>query len=151
VSAGPSRPSGSPGGKLRILVVNWQDRENPLAGGAETHLHEIFGRLAAWGDDVTLLCSSFPGASPLAQLDGMETHRTGGRYSFAIQARRYFRSHLRHRPFDVIVEDLNKVPLFTPFWSGTPVVLLVHHLFGGTAFQEASLPVAAATWLLERP
>ena len=32
---------------MRLLVVNWQDRENPQAGGAEIHLHEIFGRLAA--------------------------------------------------------------------------------------------------------
>jgi glycosyltransferase involved in cell wall biosynthesis len=31
------------------------------------------------------------------------------------------------------------------------VVLLVHHLFGRTAFQEAPFPVAALTWLLERP
>jgi len=31
---------------VRLLVVNWQDRENPEAGGAEQHLHEIFGRLA---------------------------------------------------------------------------------------------------------
>lgn len=30
-------------------------------------------------------------------------------------------------------------------------MLLVHHLFGTTAFQETSLPFAAATWLLERP
>ena len=50
----------------------------------------------------------------------------------------------------MVVEDLNKVPLFTPFWTDTPVALLVHHLFGATAFQEASLPVAATTWLLER-
>ena len=53
--------------------------------------------------------------------------------------------------FDIVVEDLNKVPVFMPFWTKTPVVLLVHHLFGNTAFQEASIPVAAATWLLERP
>ena len=34
---------------MRILLVNWNDRENPHAGGAETHLHEIFGRLAQSG------------------------------------------------------------------------------------------------------
>jgi glycosyltransferase involved in cell wall biosynthesis len=50
-----------------------------------------------------------------------------------------------------VVEDLNKVPLFTPRWTAAPVALLVHHLFGTTAFREASFPVAAATWLLERP
>ena len=38
---------------MRILLVNWNDRENPQAGGAEIHLHEIFGRLAAqWTDHI---------------------------------------------------------------------------------------------------
>ena len=75
----------------------------------------------------------------------------GGRYSFAVRARRYFERHLAGHRFDVVVEDLNKVPVFTPRWSDRPVVLLVHHLFGATAFQEARLPLATATWLLERP
>ena len=136
---------------LNVLVVNWQDRENPMAGGAEIHLHEIFGRLAEWGDRVTLLCSGFQGAAQRADLDGIDVHRVGGRHSFPFLARRYFMRHLRSLQLDVVVEDLNKVPLFTPGWSPTPVVLLVHHLFGRTAFLEASLPVATATWLLERP
>src|SRR5258708_32423828 len=42
--------------EMRILLVNWQDRDNPQAGGAEIHMHEIFGRLAAKGHQVTLLC-----------------------------------------------------------------------------------------------
>jgi glycosyltransferase involved in cell wall biosynthesis len=136
---------------MRILVVNWQDRQNPQSGGAETHLHEIFGRLAAQGDDVTLLVSGWRGAPARVELDGMEVHRTGGRYTFSAAAPWYYRRHLRGGGFDVVVEDLNKVPVFTPFWTRAPQVLLVHHLFGTTAFQEASLPVATATWLLERP
>jgi glycosyltransferase involved in cell wall biosynthesis len=63
----------------------------------------------------------------------------------------YHRRHLANTPFDAIIEDLNKVPVFTPFWSDRPVVLLVHHLFGATAFQEANPAMAAATWLLEQP
>ena len=150
------RPSSgsAPGGDrrpLRILVVNWLDRENPQAGGAEAHLHEVFGRIAGWGHEVVVLCSGFRGAEPVVRLDGMEVHRTGGRYTFAARARPYFRRRLAERGFDVIVEDLNKIPLFTTRWSPVPVVLLVHHLFGATAFQEASPPVAALTWLLERP
>lgn len=144
----------TPGGEgtpLRVLVVNWQDRENPQGGGAETHLHEIFGRLAARGHPITLLASGWPGCAPTAELDGIEVHRTGGRYTFSVAAPLYFRRHLADRPWDVVVEDLNKVPLFTPWWTGAPVALIVHHLFGATAFQEAGIPVAAATWLLERP
>lgn len=136
---------------LRILVVNWQDRENPQSGGAETHLHEIFGRLAGRGHEVTLLASGWPGCAPTAELDAIRVHRTGGRYSFSLAAPAYFRRVLAAERWDVVVEDLNKVPLFTPWWTRAPVALLVHHLFGGTAFQEASFPVAAATWLLERP
>ena len=42
---------------MRILLVNWNDRENPWAGGAEIHLHEIFGRLARRGHDIDLIAS----------------------------------------------------------------------------------------------
>jgi len=142
--------SGVRAGALRILVVNWQDRENPQAGGAEAHLHEIFGRLARRGHEVTLLVSGWRGAPRRARLDGMEVYRAGGRYTFSLAAPAAFRRHLVQRRFDVVVEDLNKVPLYTPLWTPGPVVLLVHHLFGATAFLEASPPVAAATWLLER-
>ncbi|MBI4408722.1 MAG: glycosyltransferase family 4 protein, partial [Gemmatimonadetes bacterium] len=81
----------------------------------------------------------------------MDVHRVGGRYTFNLVAPGYYRARLRREAFDLVVEDLNKVPLFTPLWCGTPLVLLVHHLFGRTAFEEAAFPVAAATWLLERP
>jgi glycosyltransferase involved in cell wall biosynthesis len=135
---------------LRVLVVNWLDRENPLSGGAETHLHEVFGRLAGKGHEVTALVSGWAGSEPRATLDGMDVHRSGTRYTFSLTAPRYYRAHLASPGFDVVVDDLNKVPLFTPYWARAPVVLLAHHLFGGTAFQAASVPVAAATWLLER-
>lgn len=136
---------------MRILVVNWQDRLNPQAGGAEIHLHEVFGRLARWGHQVTLLTSGFEGGLPQETVDGMDVHRVGRRLTFGIRAPGYFRKSWSRGSFDVVVEDLNKVPIFMPFFTRTPVVLLVHHLFGATAFQEASPLIAGATWLLERP
>ncbi len=136
---------------MNILVVNWLDLENPQSGGAEVHLHRLFGILAQRGHSVTVLVSGWPGAAPNVQVDGMDIHRTGGRYSFSIAAPHYYRRTLKDRHFHVVVEDLNKVPVFAPFWAGAPVALLVHHLFGKTAFAEASFPLAAATWLLERP
>jgi glycosyltransferase involved in cell wall biosynthesis len=135
---------------VRILVVNWQDRLNPQSGGAEIHLHEIFGRLAGWGHDVTLLASGFPGSAPREVVDAISVHRVGGRMTFGLRAPGYFRKSWEDDRFDVIVEDLNKVPIFMPVLSPVPVVLLVHHLFGKTAFQEAAFPLAAVTWLLER-
>ncbi|MYA65260.1 MAG: glycosyltransferase family 4 protein [Gemmatimonadetes bacterium] len=136
---------------LGILVVNWQDRENPQAGGAEEHLHQVFGRLARRGHRVTLLCSGWKGCARTAVIDGIEVHRTGGRYTFNLAAPLYFQRHMGDRVFDVAVEDLNKVPMLAPVWSGARGgVLLVHHLFGATAFREANALLATATWLFER-
>jgi glycosyltransferase involved in cell wall biosynthesis len=138
-------------GPLDILVINWQDIENPQAGGAEVHLHEIFGRLARRGHSVSLLCSGWPGAPIRAEIDGIEVHRVGGRHSFAVLAAWYYRRYLRDERFDLIVEDINKIPLYSPLWTRAPVVALIPHLFGATAFQEASVPFATAVWLSERP
>lgn len=136
---------------MKLLVINWQDRTNPQSGGAEIHLHEVFGRLAARGHRVSLLVSGFPGAPTQEVVDGMEVHRVGGRHTFNVVAPGYYRRNLAAERFDVVVEDLNKVPVFAPLWVRRPLVVLVHHLFGTTAFREASVPFAAATWLLERP
>lgn len=132
-------------------MLNWQDRLNPQAGGAEAHLHEVFGRIARRGHRVTLLVSGWPGAEARVELDGMDVHRVGGRYTFSIAAPRYYRNRLGDLRFDVTVEDLNKIPLFTPVWGREPLALIVHHLFGATAFREAAPPLALATMAAERP
>jgi glycosyltransferase involved in cell wall biosynthesis len=135
---------------LDILLFNWLDRRNPRSGGAEVHLHEVFGRLVRDGHRVTLVASGWRGAAAREVVDGIDVHRVGGRESYVVQARAHYRRALAQRKFDVVVEDLNKAPLFTSRWVDAPVVLLVHHLFGAAAFVSASPPVAAATWALEK-
>ncbi len=136
---------------MRILVLNWQDRQNPQAGGAELHLHQIFGRLAARGHEVDLLCSAWNGSVKRTQLDGIDVHRVGSRHTYPFLAYPYFHRHLASRQYDVVIEDLNKAPLYTPLWGLHRLVALVHHLFGATAFRETAAPLAAALWLGERP
>ncbi len=136
---------------MRILLVNWNDRDNPHAGGAEIHLHEIFGRLARRGHAVDLVASGWRGAAPHAELDGMRVFRTGGRHSFALRGRPLVRERLRAERYDVVVEDINKLPLFLAGMTRLPFLVIVPHLFGATAFREASWPIAAIVWAAERP
>ncbi|HWX75789.1 MAG TPA: glycosyltransferase family 4 protein [Solirubrobacteraceae bacterium] len=136
---------------MRILLVNWNDRENPHAGGAETHLHEIFGRLARSGHTIDLVASGWPGAPRDAELDGLRVHRSGGRHTFALRARGVVRRLLRANRYDVVIEDINKLPLFLPGLTDRPFCALVPHLFGATAFREASWPIAGVVWAAERP
>ena len=136
---------------MNLLLVNWQDRENPHAGGAEIHLFEIFGRLAAGGHRVRLVCSGWKGAAKQTNIDGIEVHRTADRNTFALLGRRAVRRALQAEPPDVLVEDINKLPLFLACGTDLPFYAIVPHLFGATAFQEASWPIATAVWLAERP
>ncbi len=137
-------------GSLRILLLNWQDRENPQAGGAEVHLHEIFGRLASRGHSIRAVVSGWSGASRNAELDGLAVRRVGGRYSYALRAPAVARKIAKTWRPHVVVEDINKVPLYAPRWTDSPVVALVPHLFGTTAFREAGPIVASAVWVAER-
>jgi glycosyltransferase involved in cell wall biosynthesis len=136
---------------VNILAINWQDLENPRAGGAEVHLFEIFGRLAARGHRVRLVCSGWPGAAPRARIRDIEVERHGGRHTFALVGRRAVRRAVRAERPDILVEDINKLPLFTAGLSDLPVCVLVPHLFGASAFHEAPLWMAAIVWLAERP
>jgi len=140
---------------VKILLVNWNDREIPQAGGAEIHLHELFGRIASsgtgGGHDVHLIASGWPGCAPRAVVDGMQVTRIGGRHSFALRGRGAVRRALRAQPFDVVIEDINKLPLFLPMFTSLPFVAIVPHLFGTTAFAEASPPMATVVWAAELP
>jgi len=136
---------------VRILAVNWQDLANPRAGGAEVHFFEIFGRLAAAGHAVTLVASGWPGAEPVAEIRGIHVRRVAGRNTFAARGRGAVRRALRAQRYDVVVEDINKLPLFLPLLTRLPCYVIVPHLFGATAFREAAWPVAAVVWAAERP
>ena len=136
---------------MNILLVNWQDRANPQAGGAEIHLHEIFRRLAARGHRIRLVCSGWPGAEPRANVDGLSVERHGDRNSFTLLGRGAVRRALKAERPDVVIEDVNKIPLFLAGMTDRPFGVIVPHLFGRTIFQEASLPSATLVWLLEQP
>ncbi len=136
---------------MKILAVNWQDLENPHAGGAELHLFELMRRLAEKGHTIHLVCSGWPGASARATVQGVSVERHGGRYTFASLGRGAVRAALGREPWDLVLEDINKLPLYLAGMTGLPFCALVPHLFGATAFQEAPLPLAAVVALAERP
>ncbi len=135
---------------MRILAVNWVDLENPQFGGAEVHFFEIFGRLVQRGHEVTLVTSGWKGAAPRATVSGIDVRRVGGRHTFALKGRGAVRRALKGGSFDVVVEDINKLPLYLPTMTRLPLYVIVPHLFGTTAFQETSLPIATVVWLAEK-
>ena len=132
---------------LRILVINWQDIRNPLSGGAEVHFHEIFSRVAAMGHSVTLLCSAFAGAAAEEQVDNIRVVRCGLRNLFNFVVPAAYRRLRRAEAFDVVIDDLNKIPFYTPCFVREPLLTIVHHLFGRSIYLETSwLPASYVYW-----
>ncbi len=112
---------------------------NPYFGGAEVHLHEIYGRLARRDDyEITLLCTSFPGCLSEEILDGIRVIRSeGNRNTFNMRVKREYERLLKAgKEFDLIIEDMNKMPFMAPRWADVPVVTQVHHFFGKTIWSE---------------
>ena len=134
----------------RILVINWQDITHPQAGGAEVHLHEIFKRLVQRGHAVTVLCSHYPGARKTETIDGIEIVRTGGRNWFNYVVPTQYRKLCRTRTFDVVLDDINKIPFFTPLFVKGPLIAIVHHLFGRSIYQETNFVAASYVYLAEK-
>ncbi|MBI2618519.1 MAG: glycosyltransferase family 4 protein [Ignavibacteriales bacterium] len=131
---------------MKILVLNWQDIRNPLGGGAEVHLHEIFRRIAAKGHDVTLFCSQFDGAMADETIDGVKVIREGRRSVFNYLVPLRYQQRFRKEGFDVVVDDINKIPFYTPWYVKEPLVGILHHLFGKSIFSETN--VAGALYVL---
>jgi len=133
---------------MRILIINWQDRKNSLAGGAEVHLHEIFGRIASQGNDVTLLCSSYTGLPKTEVVDNIKVIRIGQRYNFNF----FVLSACRHLQgsYDIIIDDMNKIPFFTPLYAKIPILVVLHHFFGPAIYHETSFPFASYVYLGEK-
>ncbi|MCX5800918.1 MAG: glycosyltransferase family 4 protein [Candidatus Eisenbacteria bacterium] len=135
--------------RLRVLAFNWRDIENPEAGGAEVHLHEILRWLVKQGHSVTLLSSSFRGCAPTTEIDGVRVLRRGRWFNANLALPLAYLRELRRENFDVVLEDINKIPFYTPCFVKAPVLAIVPHLFGTTVFQEASFPFAMYVYSYE--
>jgi glycosyltransferase involved in cell wall biosynthesis len=134
---------------MKILVINWQDIKNPLGGGAEVHLHNIFSRLARQGHQVTLLCSSIPGAPSRETIDGIDVVRKGSRDFFNFRVPLEYCRLSRAEHYDVVIDDLNKIPFFTPLFVRRPLFGIAHHLFRRSIFVETALPIAIYVFVME--
>jgi glycosyltransferase involved in cell wall biosynthesis len=134
---------------LRILAFNWRDPRHPEAGGAELHLFEILRRCVRDGDRVVWLAERFAGGPVEDRIEGIEIHRAGSWYNAHLALGSLYRRRFRGERFDLILEDINKVPFFTPLFAGAPVLAVVPHLFGSAVFREAPPALGLLVWAHE--
>ncbi len=134
---------------MNVIAFNWRDPKHPEAGGAELHLFEILRRIVRDGGRATWLAERYAGAPEEDAVDGIRIHRAGSWYNAHLALGALYRGRYRRERFDLVLDDINKVPFFTPLFATAPVLAVVPHLFGTTAFHEAPAPIAGIVWAHE--
>jgi glycosyltransferase involved in cell wall biosynthesis len=116
------------------------------------HLHEILRRLVERGHEVTWIACDYEGAEPDEIGEDGIRYLRGGKWELAnFILPRIMREELKRREYDVVLEDINKIPFFTPLFTKLPVLAVVPHLFGSTVFRETNAAFASYVWAFERP
>jgi glycosyltransferase involved in cell wall biosynthesis len=133
---------------VRILILNWRCPKNPRAGGAELFTQEVAKRLVALGDQVEWFSAAFPRAEAEEDVEGVHIVRAGRQWTVQMYAFRRYVRHIRER-FDVVIDEVNTVPFFTPLWAGIPAVMLIHQLAREVWWYESPFPVNAIGFAAE--
>ena len=134
---------------MRILWFNWKDVRNPLAGGAEVYTHEIAKRLSQYGFQVTLVASAYPNCEFREIVEGYNVIRTGNSYTVYFKAMNLYKNMLKKTKPDIIIDEVNTIPFFTPLYTTEPIVVLIHQLCKDCWRYNTFIPNSVG-WLLEK-
>ncbi|OQA04642.1 MAG: putative poly(glycerol-phosphate) alpha-glucosyltransferase [bacterium ADurb.Bin400] len=133
---------------MKVLWLSWKDLKNPLAGGAEIVKEELARRLAKDGHEVVILTAGFAGAKQEESRDGYKIIRVGGRWTVYWHAYKYYKQHLRGWA-DVVIEEINTVPFFSPCYVNEKRVLFFHQLCREIWFYQMFFPLSWVGYCIE--
>lgn len=131
---------------MRLLLLNWRDPWHPKAGGAELMTLRLLEELQGRGWSVEWFSAAYDGAEADEVRDGIRYVRSGSQMTVHLHAYRRYR---KYQPFDVVVDEINTIPFFTPLYVKAPHIALIYQLAREVWFYEASLPLAIAGYVSE--
>jgi glycosyltransferase involved in cell wall biosynthesis len=134
---------------LHVLVMTDRDWTHPQGGGTGTNLYGQIARWVAWGNRVSVIACSYPGAKSFEQFgDSLEVHRRGGRSTvFPRSIVAQWRGLVQD--VDVVLEVVNGITFLTPLWLKKPRVTLIHHVHRQHYVEEWGPKGKLPAWALE--
>lgn len=134
---------------MNILIINWRELKNPLYGGAEIHITKIAEHLAK-KHNVFFLTSGYKGAK-----DGLINNvfyiHIGSELFFNYSVAFKIKDLVKKKNIDLIIEDINKIPFFTPLFVKIPVFVVIPHIFGKTIFKQTNFIFGMYVYIFEKP
>lgn len=114
----------------RVAVINWRDLDHSLAGGSERYAWECARAFVAAGAEVDFLTARDTGQTSHGVREGIRISRAGGRFTFYPRVWAKLLRRRFVRPYDLVVDAENGIPVFAPLVVGrrTAVLLVIHHV-----------------------
>ncbi len=132
---------------MRVLMLNWRDIGNPRAGGAELITLRVLEGLAELGCRVEWFSSSYPGARPEEERNGVRYVRRGNEISVRLHAAMRYRGT---QSFDVVIDQINTLPFWAASYTRVPVVAYFNQLAREVLLYERGSVVGGIGALAER-
>ncbi len=133
---------------MRILWLNWRDIKNPASGGAEVVTHEVAKRWVQQGHSVTLFTAMFPRGATEEIVDGVRILRHGRQFAVHYHAWQFYRRS-QHGQVDIVIDEINTLPFFTPFYVKEKRVAFFHQLAREVWLHELRFPINVLGYCLE--
>ncbi|CAM3710401.1 glycosyltransferase family 4 protein [Nocardiopsis rhodophaea] len=113
---------------VRIVMINWRDPWQSVAGGAEEYAWRMSRHLAGRGACVTFLTSREPGQARVETRQGIVIRRMGQKFSVYPLVMLWLL--LWRREFHVALDCMNGIPFFSRLLlpRRTRVISVVHHV-----------------------
>jgi glycosyltransferase involved in cell wall biosynthesis len=134
---------------MKILWLSWKDIQHPQAGGAEVVAAELGKRLADDGHELRFITAGFHGAADRTTINGYSITRVGNRLSVYWQAYRYIAKQGLSDWADLVIDEVNTIPFFTPAYTKRPRLLLFHMLCRKIWFYQLPAVVGWVGYMLE--
>jgi glycosyltransferase involved in cell wall biosynthesis len=130
---------------MKILMLSWRDIHNPLAGGAERVTYELLRRWSGQ-HDCFWFCSAYKGCLDKEEIEGIKIIRRGSRIKVYLEAYKY----LKDKKFDMVIDQINTIPFFTPLYYKGKKISFFHQLCEKVWFYETSFPLSLIGFIAEK-
>ena len=112
---------------MRILMMSWKCIKHPWRGGAEFVTYEYLKRLVEKGHECVWFTPKFRGCLEREIIDGIEIIRDFNINTIHINAWKKYKEEFKGK-FNVVIDQINTLPFFTPLYVNEPIVMFIHQL-----------------------
>lgn len=132
---------------MKILWLNHRDPKHPKAGGAERTIYEVAKRLVQQGNNVTIYCPKWKGATDKEIIDGINIIRRGSSLTIHILLPIF----LLKNEFNTIIIDLaHGAPWISPIFLKCNKVAFFRHLHARSLPGQVNPILAKVITFLEK-